>query len=64
MVRADTLDAVDAVLRHARQKLHEPFGGVQMLFIGDMFQLPPVVRDQDWKILSAYYDSPFFLIPR
>lgn len=60
MVRADTLDAVDAVLRHARQKLHEPFGGVQMLFIGDMFQLPPVVRDQDWKILSAYYDSPFF----
>ncbi len=60
MVRADILDAIDAVLRHARHKQHERFGGVQMLFIGDMFQLPPVTRDQDWNILSKYYDSPFF----
>ena len=60
MVRADILDAVDAVLRHARHKHHERFGGVQMLFIGDMFQLPPVTRDNDWNILSKYYSSPFF----
>ncbi len=60
MVRADIIDAIDAVLRHARHKQHERFGGVQMLFIGDMFQLPPVTRDQDWNILSKYYDSPFF----
>lgn len=60
MVRADTLDAVDAILRHARHKHHERFGGVQMLFIGDMFQLPPVTRDQDWNILSEYYNSPYF----
>ena len=60
MVRADLLDAVDTVLRHVRRRLQVPFGGVQVLFIGDMFQLPPVVKDAEWKILSDYYDSPFF----
>ncbi len=60
MVRADIMDAIDAVLRSVRRRLHEPFGGVQLLFIGDMFQLPPVVRDNEWELMSEYYNSPFF----
>ncbi|HVX52066.1 MAG TPA: helix-turn-helix domain-containing protein [Chitinophagaceae bacterium] len=60
MVRCDVLDAVDAVLRHFRNKPAEPFGGVQVLYIGDMFQLPPVVPDNEWQILSAFYSSPYF----
>jgi len=60
MVRADMLDAVDAVLRHFRNRLHEPFGGVQVLFIGDLFQLPPVVKNEEWKLLYDYYESSFF----
>lgn len=60
MVRADTLDAVDHVLRHIRNRHHEPFGGVQLLFIGDLYQLPPVVRNNELQILSQYYNSPFF----
>ena len=58
MVRADVLDAIDLVLRHIRSHHLEPFGGVQVLFIGDMFQLPPVVRDQEWSMLRDYYRSP------
>lgn len=60
MVRADVMDAIDAVLRSVRRRLHEPFGGVQLLFIGDMFQLPPVVKDSEWELMSEYYNSPFF----
>ncbi|RYZ32433.1 MAG: helicase, partial [Sphingobacteriales bacterium] len=60
MVRADVMDAIDAVLRSVRRRLHEPFGGLQVLFIGDMFQLPPVVRDNEWELMSEYYNSPFF----
>jgi hypothetical protein len=60
MVRCDTMDAIDTVLRHVRQKHQERFGGVQVLFIGDMFQLPPVIKDQEWKLLSEYYNSPYF----
>ena len=60
MVRADVLDAIDLVLRHIRSRHTEPFGGVQVLFIGDMFQLPPVVRDQEWNMLRDYYKSPYF----
>lgn len=60
MVRCDTLDAIDAVLRHIRQRRFERFGGVQVLFIGDMYQLPPVVREQEWRILSEFYNSPYF----
>ncbi|HTD94353.1 MAG TPA: helix-turn-helix domain-containing protein [Chitinophagaceae bacterium] len=60
MVRSDTVDAIDTVLRHARKRPFDRFGGVQVLFIGDMFQLPPVVRSQEWKLLSPYYQSPFF----
>ncbi len=60
MVRCDTMDAIDTVLRHVRQKHQERFGGVQVLFIGDMFQLPPVIKDREWKLLSEYYNSPYF----
>src|SRR5882757_4471504 len=60
MVRADMLDAVDAVLRHFRQQSLVPFGGVQVLYIGDLFQLPPVVSQQEWELLKEYYHSPFF----
>lgn len=57
MLRADVLDMVDIALRKARQ-IPEPFGGVQMVFIGDLYQLPPVVRNEG--ILSGHYESPFF----
>ena len=59
MVRADLLDGVDTVLRRFRPS-DEPFGGVQLLMIGDLFQLPPVVKDQEWKLLEKYYASPYF----
>ncbi len=59
MVRADTLDAIDYALR--RYKIHHlPFGGVQLLMIGDLQQLAPVVKDEDREILKKYYDSYFF----
>jgi hypothetical protein len=60
MVRCDILDAIDTVLRYFRKKPSTPFGGVQVLFIGDLFQLPPVVPDDQWKILQEYYEGPFF----
>ena len=60
MVRCDVLDEIDVILRHYRNRYHEPFGGVQMLLIGDMYQLPPVAIDDEWKILSPFYNSPYF----
>lgn len=60
MVRADLLDAIDAVLRHFRKKPMVPFGGVQVLYIGDLFQLPPVVSNREWNVLKEHYRSPFF----
>ena len=60
MVRCDLLDEIDLVLRHVRKKWHLPFGGVQMVFIGDLFQLPPVAQQEEWEILSNYYTSPYF----
>ncbi len=59
MLRADTLDAIDAILRVARRDAR-PFGGLQVLFIGDMYQLPPVVRDTEWRIMEPHYPTPFF----
>lgn len=59
MVRPDVLDAVDAVLRRHRNSL-KPFGGVQLLLIGDLRQLAPVVQDQEWDILRQYYPTPYF----
>jgi len=59
MVRADTLDAIDYALR--RYKIHNlPFGGVQLLMIGDLQQLAPVVKDEDREIINRYYNSSFF----
>ncbi len=60
MVRCDLLDAIDTVLRHFRRRPYERFGGVQVLFIGDMYQLPPVVKNEEWSLLAEYYDSPYF----
>lgn len=59
MVRADLLDAVDSVLRHYRRNT-KPFGGVQLLLIGDLGQLAPVAKDEEWTLLSRYYDTPYF----
>lgn len=60
MLRADLLDAIDTVLKSVRRKSHLPFGGVQVLFIGDMLQLPPVVKDDEWSFLKSYYKTAFF----
>lgn len=60
MVRADVLDAVDTILRHFRYRHTEAFGGVQVIFIGDMFQLSPVAIEEEWRLLSPYYKSPYF----
>lgn len=59
MVRADLLDAIDFVLQEIRHN-REAFGGLQVIFIGDLYQLPPVVKEHSWNILREYYDSPFF----
>lgn len=63
MVRADLLDAIDQVLRRYRNRL-KPFGGVQLLMIGDLQQLAPIVRDEDWELLRQHYDSVFFFSSR
>ena len=63
MVRADLLDAVDSVLRHYRHS-SLPFGGVQLLLIGDLGQLAPVAKEEEWAMLSAYYDTPYFFSSR
>ena len=60
MVRCDVLDAIDVVLRHVRNQFSKPFGGVQVLLIGDMYQLPPVVKEEEWQVLAPYYKSPYF----
>jgi hypothetical protein len=60
MLRADLLDAIDAVLRSVRKQRYVPFGGVQMLFIGDLLQLPPVIKDREWRYLRPYYKSAYF----
>ncbi|MDR2083918.1 MAG: AAA family ATPase [Bacteroidales bacterium] len=59
MVRADILDAVDEILRRYRQS-NKPFGGVQMLFIGDVKQLAPVAKEEEWNLIKEYYNSPYF----
>ncbi|MBC6996420.1 AAA family ATPase [Neolewinella lacunae] len=59
MVRADVLDAIDEVLRRLRQS-SDPFGGLQLLMIGDLHQLPPVVRDEEVRELNKYYRTTYF----
>ena len=63
MVRADLLDAIDEVLRRFRDR-SKPFGGVQLLMIGDLQQLAPVVKDDEWSILRSYYDTCYFFSSR
>lgn len=59
MVRCDLLDAIDNILRSYRDR-NKPFGGVQLLMIGDLQQLAPVARDEEWSILRNEYDTPYF----
>ncbi len=60
MVRADLLDCVDAFLKINGKQKHKPFGGVQMVFIGDLYQLPPVVTGKEKEIFKTHYNSPYF----
>lgn len=60
MVRADIIDFIDRILRVFCQKMREPFGGKQMLFIGDVFQLEPVVKSDERSILNRFYPNPYF----
>ncbi len=60
MVASHSVDAIDTILRSVRRRYHEPFGGVQVLFIGDLHQLPPVVKREEWDFLRNYYASIFF----
>ena len=59
MVRADLLDAIDAVMRRYRDRT-KPFGGAQLLMIGDLQQLAPVIKDDEWTFLNSVYDTPYF----
>jgi len=59
MVRCDVVDMIDALLRSVR-KNNNPFGGLQLLLIGDLYQLPPVAKREDWAFLSKVYPSPYF----
>jgi ATP-dependent DNA helicase PIF1 len=59
MVRCDLLDVIDALLRESRNN-NAPFGGVQLLLLGDLYQLPPVTKREDWAFLSKAYASPYF----
>lgn len=59
MLRADLLDAMDFMMQSVRKNA-QPFGGVQVLFIGDLLQLPPIIRDEEWRTLRTYYRGKFF----
>ena len=60
MVASYTVDAIDNILRYVRRNPYQPFGGIQILFIGDLYQLPPVIKKDDWEILKDFYSSIFF----
>ncbi len=64
MLRADLLDAIDVILQHVRRKRNVPFGGVQILFIGDLLQLPPVVKHEAWNVLQNFYPGLYFFQAR
>ncbi|OYU81364.1 MAG: helicase [Flavobacterium sp. BFFFF1] len=59
MLRADLLDAIDFMMQSVRRN-KRPFGGVQGLYIGDLLQLPPVIKEDEWRILKQYYKGKFF----
>ncbi len=60
MVRADIIDAIDRILRVYSHNLREPFGGKQLLLVGDVFQLEPVVKNDEREILNRFYPTPYF----
>ena len=60
MLRADLLDAIDITLRHIKKQRNIPFGNIQILFIGDLLQLPPVVKEKEWDYLAPYYQGIYF----
>lgn len=60
MVRADIIDFIDKVLRIYSRNMREPFGGKQLLLVGDVFQLEPVIKEEEWQLLRPYYPSAFF----
>jgi hypothetical protein len=64
MVRCDVLDAIDSILRHYRGRKGIPFGGVQAVLIGDVLQLPPIAKPEEWDILRQFYRSAFFFHSR
>jgi PIF1-like helicase/Helix-turn-helix domain len=64
MLRADVLDAIDFRLKSARRNFRQSFGGVQLLLIGDLYQLPPVVKDHEWNYLRRYYHTAHFFESR
>ncbi|HZX10380.1 MAG TPA: AAA family ATPase [Acidobacteriota bacterium] len=64
MVRADLLDCVDKFLRMNCPQSHLPFGGKQMVFIGDLYQLPPVIKGKEREIFKGYYQTPYFFSAR
>lgn len=59
MVRADLLDAIDEILR-AYRRINKPFGGIQLLMIGDLYQLAPVIREEEWSLIKDYYNTSYF----
>ena len=60
MLRADIMDAIDFRMRRAKGDYSRAFGGTQLLMIGDLHQLPPIVRDEEWQVLQQYYRSMHF----
>ena len=60
MVRADIIDFIDKILRVYSHNMRIPFGGKQLLLVGDVYQLEPVLKEEDWQLLQPYYASKFF----
>src|SRR5260221_1512384 len=63
MLRADTLDLINSILKNVRAS-EKVFGGVQVLFVGDLYQLPPVCSKEEWNVLVKFYKSPYFVDAR
>jgi len=64
MVRADTIDCIDRILRVYSENMRQPFGGKQVVFVGDIFQLEPVVNGETREIIKRFYPNPFFFSAR
>lgn len=60
MVRADIIDFIDKVLRIYCRNMREPFGGKQLLLVGDIFQLEPVIKEDEWRLMQPFYASAYF----